>query len=205
MRSDMDEYNYSTPRRGLTLIAIAILGFCIYRTETTRKDVAEISAQVSAMNERLDSVIRTRASQSAQKPSTRQKPRAQAATPTSSENTTSDRASISTSAASTPAPSGNATLRRVSITAKAKVENRYLRDGAILPKITYGPIGIVVINATMDFLGTVNAVSVNPRSTINDEEIIDACKEAALRTEFSSNTDAPRKQTGTITYTFLPK
>lgn len=171
----MDEYNYSTPRRGLTLIAIVLLGFCVYRTETSRKDVKELSEQVCALNERVDSVM------------------------------TRNRTATSTKSTKTPAPNKNATTDRISITAKAKVENRYLPKEAVLPRIIHGPTGTVVINVTINILGQVNAVSVNSKSTITDEEIIDACKEAALRTGFSSNTDAPSKQTGTITYTFQPK
>ena len=38
-------------------------------------------------------------------------------------------------------------------------------------------------------------------STITDEEVIEACKKAALRTDFSSNYDVTI-QRGTITYTF---
>lgn len=183
----MDEYNYSTPRRGLTLIAIVILGFCAYRTETSRKDVKELSEQVCALNARVDSVMaRNRAIASPQK----------------STATTTKAAATQTPASTS---TKNATSDRISITTKAKVENRYLPNGAVLPRISHGPTGTVVINVTMNFLGKVNAVSVNSKSTIMDEEIIDACKEAALRTGFSSNTDAPSKQTGTITYTFQPK
>lgn len=171
----MDEYNYSTPRRGLTLIAIVLLGFCVYRTETARKDIKELSEQVCALNGRVDSAM------------------------------TRNRATTTAKSTATPTPNKNAASDRISITAKAKVENRYLPKEAVLPRIIHGPTGTVVINVTINLLGEVSAVSVNSKSTITDEEIIDACKEAALRTRFSSNADAPSKQTGTITYTFQPK
>ena len=48
----------------------------------------------------------------------------------------------------------------------------------------------------------VGTVLVNAASTISDDEILDACKEAALKTSFGYNPDAPNKSTGTITYTF---
>lgn len=71
--------------------------------------------------------------------------------------------------------------------------------------MTIGPAGVVVINVTMDRVGIVGSVSVNSSSTIIDEEILDQCKEAALKTSFAYNPDAPNKTTGTITYTFTSK
>ena len=70
-----------------------------------------------------------------------------------------------------------------------------------LPKVTTGPAGVVVINVTMDRVGIVGSVSVNPNSTITDEEILDQCKEAALKTSFAYNPDTHNKSTGTIIYT----
>lgn len=111
-----------------------------------------------------------------------------------------------TSASNTAAPSSDkkATTgsRRVTVSAKVKVENRYVQGETYLPAITKGPVGRVVINLTINRLGMVGSVSVNGASTISDEEIIDLCKDAALRTNFAYNPEAPEKSTGTITYTF---
>lgn len=43
----------------------------------------------------------------------------------------------------------------------------------------------------MDYVGIVGAVSVNSSSTITGEKILDQCKEAALKTSFGYNPDAP--------------
>ncbi|MCR5547639.1 MAG: hypothetical protein K6F25_02695, partial [Bacteroidales bacterium] len=94
---------------------------------------------------------------------------------------------------------------RVAVSAKVKVENRYVESTTYLPKVATGPAGVVVINVTMDRIGIVGSVSVNSASTINDEDIIDLCKEAALKTRFSYNPDAPDKSRGTITYTFTSR
>jgi outer membrane murein-binding lipoprotein Lpp len=94
---------------------------------------------------------------------------------------------------------------RVSVSAKVKVDNRYVSGTTYLPKVATGPEGVVVVNVTMGRIGTVGSVSINSASTINDEEILDLCKEAALKTNFAYNPDAPDKSKGTITYTFKKK
>ena len=96
-------------------------------------------------------------------------------------------------------------IGRVSVSAKVKVENRYVHGTTYLPKVTTGPTGVVVIDVTMDCVGLVTAVSLNSKSTITDEEIVDLCKESALQTHFSYNPDAPDKIRGSITYTFVAK
>ena len=99
-----------------------------------------------------------------------------------------------------PAASG-----KVSVSAKVKVENRYVNGKTPLPQVTDGPVGVVVIGLTIDQIGIVGKVSVESGTTIDDEEIIDLCKEAALKTNFAYNPEAPDKSTGTITYTFKAK
>lgn len=97
----------------------------------------------------------------------------------------------------------DSTYKKVSITAKAKVENRYVIGTTNLPDVSSGPTGIVVVNIKTNRLGTVISVSINESSTISDEDILDACKEAALKTDFSYNPNA--STTGIITYTFTTK
>lgn len=94
---------------------------------------------------------------------------------------------------------------RVSVTAKVKVEDRYVPYRTYLPNISEGPVGKVVVNITIEHSGSVVSARINPESTISDEDILDACKEAALKTGFSYNPEAPSKQTGTITYTFTAR
>ena len=57
----------------------------------------------------------------------------------------------------------------------------------------------------MNRVGIVSKATVNTGTTITDEEILDACKEAALKTSFGYNPEAPDHSVGTITYTFTAK
>ena len=94
---------------------------------------------------------------------------------------------------------------RVSVTAKVKVEDRYVSGKTHLPEVSTGPAGVVVIGVTMDRVGIVSKATVNSGTTISDEDILDACKEAALKTSFAYNPEAPNHSTGTITYTFTAR
>ena len=94
---------------------------------------------------------------------------------------------------------------RVSVTAKVRVEDRYVSGKAPLPAISTGPTGTVVIGVTMDQVGIVSKATVNSGTTISDEDVLDACKEAALKTHFGYNPEAPNHSTGTITYTFTAR
>lgn len=62
--------------------------------------------------------------------------------------------------------------------------------------------GIVKLDITIDIYGQVKSAKLNSASTITDEEVVEACKKAALKTMFNLNSDAPKLQQGTITYTF---
>lgn len=94
---------------------------------------------------------------------------------------------------------------RVYVTAKARVENRYIDGKTPLPNVSSGPSGTIVVNITINNIGLVGSVSIDKSSTISDEEIRDLCKEAALKTRFSFNPEAPNRVTGTITYSFTAK
>lgn len=93
---------------------------------------------------------------------------------------------------------------RVSVTSKVKVEDRYVEKTA-LPQVSNGPEGIVVVNVTIDPGGNVSGAKIGTGTTINDEEILDKCKEAALKSKFNINVYVSSKHPGTITYTFTAK
>jgi hypothetical protein len=112
---------------------------------------------------------------------------------------------VSSSASSAQPSSGNKSSGRVSVTAKVKVEDRYVSGKTPIPSVTNGPTGVVVIGVTMNRVGIVSKATVNTGTTITDEEILDACKEAALKTSFGYNPEAPDHSVGTITYTFTAK
>ena len=218
--------------KGLSLLLIATIGLNIYRTEMTNREVSKLSKTVEQLTARLDSLNIDEASvgTAATAPAVSSKEfakmsravssleskvlalqgaverlsRAQGKPAAAPKAAAASSAPASSSAASTavqPALSNG----RVAVSAKVKVENRYVESTTYLPKVATGPAGVVVINVTMDRIGIVGSVSVNSASTINDEDIIDLCKEAALKTRFSYNPDAPDKSRGTITYTFTSR
>lgn len=82
-----------------------------------------------------------------------------------------------------------------------RMEDRY-SYGVDDPQELGNAEGIVKLDITIDIYGQVKSAKLNSASTITDEEVIEACKKAALKTMFNLNSDAPKFQQGTITYTF---
>lgn len=83
-----------------------------------------------------------------------------------------------------------------------RMEDRYVGYKVYEPQELGNAEGIVKLDITISTIGQVNSAKLNSASTITDEEVIEACKKAALRTDFNYNSDAPKLQQGTITYTF---
>jgi|GEM_PF-4445950 len=111
---------------------------------------------------------------------------------------------VSSTAITTQPSSGSNTSGRVSVAAKVKVEDRYA-EKTVLPQVSTGPEGTVVVSITIDPGGNVSGAKIGSGSTIKDEEILDKCKEAALKTKFNINVYVGSKHPGTITYTFTAK
>ena len=82
-----------------------------------------------------------------------------------------------------------------------RMEDRY-SYGVYDPEELGNAEGIVKLDITINYSGDVKSAKLNSASTITDEEVIEACKKAALKTNFNLNSDAPKLQQGTITYTF---
>ena len=112
---------------------------------------------------------------------------------------------VSSTATNAQPSSGSKPSGRVSVTAKVKVEDRYVSGKTPIPSVTNGPTGVVVIGVTLNRVGIVSKATVNSGTSITDEEILDACKEAALKTSFGYNPEAPDHSVGTITYTFTTR
>ncbi len=137
--------------------------------------------------------------------------------------------SSSKSAASKPAPTGvvsfinelvgdaqeeyraakkaNENAPKKAVTPRLKVKSSYRMEdrysyGVDDPQELGNAEGIVKLDITIDKYGDVKSAKLNSASTITDEEVIEACKKAALQTDFNLNLDAPKLQQGTITYTF---
>ncbi|MCC8087832.1 MAG: energy transducer TonB [Rikenellaceae bacterium] len=64
--------------------------------------------------------------------------------------------------------------------------------------------GMVVINITVNRNGVVTASSVD-RISSSDPCLVEMASKAAARSRFNVTADAPERQNGTITYTFIPQ
>lgn len=94
-----------------------------------------------------------------------------------------------------------AVVPRLKVKSSYRMEDRY-SYGVDDPQELGSAEGIVKLDITIDKYGDVKSAKLNSASSITDEEVIEACKKAALKTSFNYNSDAPKLQQGTITYTF---
>lgn len=94
-----------------------------------------------------------------------------------------------------------AVVPRLKVKSSYRMEDRY-SYGVDDPQELGNAEGIVKLDITIDIYGQVKSAKLNSASTITDEEVIEACKKTALKTDFNLNLDAPKLQQGTITYTF---
>lgn len=95
-----------------------------------------------------------------------------------------------------------AVVSRLKVKSSYRMEDRYVGYKVYEPQELGNAEGIVKLDITISTIGQVNSAKLNSASTITDEEVIEACKKAALKTDFNINLDAPKLQQGTITYTF---
>lgn len=98
--------------------------------------------------------------------------------------------------------SKKAVAPRLKVKSSYRMEDRYVRYEVYEPQELGTAEGIVKLDITIDKYGDVKSAILNSAATITDEEVIEACKKAALKTDFKLNLDAPKLQQGTITYTF---
>lgn len=94
-----------------------------------------------------------------------------------------------------------AVVTRLKVKSSYRMEDRY-SYGVYDPDELGNAEGIVKLDITINYSGDVKSAKLNSSSTITDEDVIEACKKAALKTNFNYNSDAPKLQQGTITYTF---
>lgn len=95
-----------------------------------------------------------------------------------------------------------AVVPRLKVKSSYRMEDRYVGYKVYEPQELGSAEGIVKLDITINYSGDVKSAKLNSASTITDEEVIEACKKAALKTDFNLNLDAPKLQQGTITYTF---
>lgn len=225
------EDNNSLYVKAIAAALILVLGLNVYRTETTKKQMDALSSTVESISARIDSLevpsfpeigsvpasdasskqisaLSRSVANLESKVNSLQKSVDRIAASrqqTASTNTAPAAAKPSSSTTTTSASTASTSNGRVSVSAKVKVENRYVTGTTYTPKVSTGPVGTVVVGVTMDRVGIVSKVSVNSGTTITDEDILDMCKECALKTHFAYNPDAPDKSVGTITYTFTAR
>jgi hypothetical protein len=92
---------------------------------------------------------------------------------------------------------------KITVKSKYRVEDRYVDSYIKQPEIIGDETGQVELNIRIQFSGQVTSVKLKNAIGITNEEVIEACKKAALRTKFNLNVHQNEPQPGTITYFFV--
>jgi hypothetical protein len=97
--------------------------------------------------------------------------------------------------------------KRIVVDTKYRIEDRYVRYDIEKPELKGDEVGNVVISILVNYSGDVNSAKLKSATGITNEEVIEACKKAALKTNFNydPNHNYDKKQPGTITYIFSEK
>ena len=97
--------------------------------------------------------------------------------------------------------------QKVVVSTKYRLEDRYVSYKVQEPELIGDQPGEVVLNILVDYSGDVKSAKLQSATGITNEEVIEACKKAALKTGFNYDSDKgySDKQSGTITYTFTSK
>lgn len=98
--------------------------------------------------------------------------------------------------------------QKVTVSSKYRLEDRYVGyTGVVEPDLLGTEAGEVVLDIYVDFSGDVKSAKLNSADGITNEDVIEACKKAALKTQFNSNLDmgVGERQSGTIVYIFTAK
>ena len=97
--------------------------------------------------------------------------------------------------------------QKVVVSTKYRLEDRYVSYKVQEPELIGDQPGEVVLNILVDYSGDVKSAKLQSATGITNEEVIEACKKAALKTSFNYDSDRgySDKQSGTITYTFTSK
>lgn len=97
--------------------------------------------------------------------------------------------------------------QKVVVSTKYRLEDRYVSYKVQEPELIGDQPGEIVLNILVDYSGDVKSAKLQSATGITNEEVIEACKKAALKTGFNYDSDKGynEKQSGTITYTFTSK
>lgn len=168
-----------------------------HTAHTNAQQLQELKEENATLRTKIDSKLRQSSKPKATAPAPAPKSNKSAA-PASSSNTGRDENN---------APANVNTKQRIVVTSKYRIEDRYVRHKIEMPELKGNQVGEIVINILVNSLGDVKSAEIGSITGITDEDVIEACKKAALRTGFNYDSDQAygTKIPGTITYTFSSK
>ena len=93
---------------------------------------------------------------------------------------------------------------KIVVSSKYTLEDRYVSYKVCEPEFLGDQVGELVLNILVNYSGDVKSAKLLSAKGITNEDVIEACKKAALRTSFNYDSDCDHeiKQSGTITYIF---
>ena len=95
---------------------------------------------------------------------------------------------------------------KIVVSSSYRLEDRYVSSYMLyLPETVGEEAGTVVVNISVDKIGNVKKTSIASADGITNEDVLEACRKAALKTDFNYDSSAKDLLDGTITYTFAKK
>lgn len=184
----------------LLIIILVAFGASLYMSYSNLQQVHMLRQENSMLWEKLDSVQQI----------VNKKPVKQKAAPAATQSTGSPFLDflIQMGEESEREAAKERAKQKVTLSSKYRLEDRYVGYGGVVdPEILGNEAGEVVLDIYVDYSGDVKSAKLKSATGITNEDVIEACKKAALKTSFNSNLDMDmgEKQAGTITYTFTAK
>ena len=186
----------------LVIMSVLFLG-TLYISYTNSQQIETLKQENANLNAKIDSVLQITKEQLPQQPvatETLPSPKGLGSALLDYLMTLGDEADDDTSVKKSK-------KKRIVVDTKYRIEDRYVRYKIEKPELKGNEVGNVVINILVNRSGYVNSAKLKSATGITNEEVIEACKKAALKTEFNYDTDADydEKKRGTITYIFSEK
>ena len=183
----------------LLIIILVALGGSLYMSYSNLQQVHLLRQENSMLWEKLDSVQQI----------VNKKPVKQKAVPAATQSTGSPFLDflIQMGEESEREAAAERAKQKVVVSTKYRLEDRYVSYKVTEPNYIGTQVGEVVLDILVDYSGDVKSAKLKSVTGITDEEVIESCKKAALKTNFNYNSDIGYnvKQPGTITYTFTAK
>lgn len=186
----------------LVIMSVLFLG-TLYISYTNSQQIETLKQENANLNAKIDSVLQITKEQLPQQPvatETLPSPKGLGSALLDYLMTLGDEADDDTSVKKSK-------KKRIVVDTKYRIEDRYVRYKIEKPELKGNEVGNVVINILVNRSGYVNSAKLKSATGITNEEVIEACKKAALKTGFNYDTDADydEKKRGTITYIFSEK